>query len=214
VSITYIVKTGDTLTSIAKKFNRPSWQELYYHPENADFRRKRPNPNLIFTGDAIQIPGPADPPIPPFPRPTPPPAPPPAKVSKVNKKSVYLPEQDSKRADDKGSDWYYMMRFAKVVADPDSAVIEGGSAEVDPSATISRIDYVRRQDSSTFGMVTIDHYDFTFSFDKRTPSAEVMIFLEGQNRERVSPAVAEEIYNHPGHFVLRPRKPGTSGYSP
>jgi hypothetical protein len=33
-----------------------SWQELYNHPDNSAFRRKRPNPDLIQPGDVLAIP--------------------------------------------------------------------------------------------------------------------------------------------------------------
>ncbi len=217
MSITYIVKTGDTLTSIAKKFNRPSWQELYNHPENADFRRRRPNPNKIFTGDAIQIPDKAGPPLPPGPQPQPPkpmpPLPPiPTREPRVVRKHVLLPEQASKTADEPGGDYFYMARFAKLVAEPDTGVVDAGSAQVDTTATISRIDYVKQSDGgSAMSKGSIEYYDFRFTFDTLAKT-DVMIFLNGGMRERVSPTVANEIYEHPGHFVLRPRRPGTSGW--
>jgi hypothetical protein len=52
----YTVRKGDFLSAIAKKFGIKTWQEIYRHPENADFRAKRPNPNLIFPGDIVRIP--------------------------------------------------------------------------------------------------------------------------------------------------------------
>lgn len=54
---TYIVKPGDNLTVIARRFGLASWRELYNHPRNADFKRKRPNPNLIHPGDKLYVPG-------------------------------------------------------------------------------------------------------------------------------------------------------------
>lgn len=57
MTIKYTIVSGDTLTKIAKKFGRPSWQSIYNAPENAAFRHKRPNPSLIFPGDVILIPG-------------------------------------------------------------------------------------------------------------------------------------------------------------
>ena len=54
----YSVQRGDTLTAIARRFGLKSWQDLYHSPDNAAFRAKRPNPNLIFPGDIIVIPGP------------------------------------------------------------------------------------------------------------------------------------------------------------
>jgi LysM domain len=58
MSIPYTVKSGDTLSSIAQKQGIRSWQEIYNHPDNAAFRIKRPNPNLIYPGDVVMLPGP------------------------------------------------------------------------------------------------------------------------------------------------------------
>ena len=52
---THIVKPGDTVSAIALRYWIKSWQELYNDPSNASFRAKRPNPNLIFPGDQIEI---------------------------------------------------------------------------------------------------------------------------------------------------------------
>jgi hypothetical protein len=56
VSAPYTVKYGDTLSSIANQHGFSSWRELYYHPDNAAFRAKRPNPDKIYVGDVIMIP--------------------------------------------------------------------------------------------------------------------------------------------------------------
>jgi len=59
----YTVKSGDSLSKIARSKGLPSWRIIYNHPDNADFRRKRPNPNLIHPGDTLVIPnGPKSPP--------------------------------------------------------------------------------------------------------------------------------------------------------
>jgi LysM repeat protein len=57
----YTVKPGDTLTSIAKAHGVSSWQALYNDPANAAFKSKRANPNLIYPGDQIVVPGAAKP---------------------------------------------------------------------------------------------------------------------------------------------------------
>src|SRR5262245_62286736 len=56
MSTPYTVVLGDNLTKIAIRNGLRSWRVLYYHPDNAGFRRLRPNPNLIYPGDVIQIP--------------------------------------------------------------------------------------------------------------------------------------------------------------
>jgi hypothetical protein len=60
----YVVVRGDTLTRIAQKFHKRSWREIYDAPENAAFRRRRPDPDRIQPGDLLVIPGiaPAAPP--------------------------------------------------------------------------------------------------------------------------------------------------------
>lgn len=69
MSRAYVVKRGDNLSLIARRHGLGSWQEIYFHDDNAGFRRRRPNPNLIFPGDLVMIPGdgPPAPPQPPSP---------------------------------------------------------------------------------------------------------------------------------------------------
>ncbi len=55
-SQTHFVKSGDTLQSIAKSYQFSDWKIIYTHPLNENFRKLRPNPNLIFPGDKIVIP--------------------------------------------------------------------------------------------------------------------------------------------------------------
>jgi hypothetical protein len=52
----YTVQQGDTIAKIARAGDLASWKRIYDHPENADFRQKRPNPNLIFPGDVVFVP--------------------------------------------------------------------------------------------------------------------------------------------------------------
>lgn len=53
----YTVQKGDSLSKIAKTFKINSWRAIYDHPANAEFRKKRPNPDLIHPGDVLFIPG-------------------------------------------------------------------------------------------------------------------------------------------------------------
>jgi hypothetical protein len=41
----YVVQSGDTLTAIAAWFGFPSRRDIYHHPDNEPFRKKRPNPD-------------------------------------------------------------------------------------------------------------------------------------------------------------------------
>ena len=74
MSTPYVVKYGDTLTSIAHRHGLSSWRDIYYHPDNAAFRVKRPNPDKIYPRDVVMIPttGPSKP-VPPAPPAPPPP---------------------------------------------------------------------------------------------------------------------------------------------
>jgi hypothetical protein len=71
MSIPYTVKSGGYLGKIALDHGFKDWREVYDHPDNAEFRRKRPDPNKIFPGDVLMIPTAG-----PSPSPTPPPTPP------------------------------------------------------------------------------------------------------------------------------------------
>lgn len=52
----YTIQQGDTLLRIAKQFGLSGSKALYMHPSNAAFRQLRPDPNLIYPGDRINIP--------------------------------------------------------------------------------------------------------------------------------------------------------------
>jgi N-acetylmuramoyl-L-alanine amidase len=44
------------LSKIALQYGLRDYNTIYQHPQNADFRRRRPDPNIIFPGDRIFIP--------------------------------------------------------------------------------------------------------------------------------------------------------------
>jgi N-acetylmuramoyl-L-alanine amidase len=50
------VRQGECLSSIAYHYGFADWHQIYDHPRNAEFKRKRPNPNLIYPGDELYIP--------------------------------------------------------------------------------------------------------------------------------------------------------------
>ena len=52
----YIVQSGDNLTKIACAHGLRSWRQIYFHPDNVEFRRQRPDPSLIRPGDRLMIP--------------------------------------------------------------------------------------------------------------------------------------------------------------
>ena len=50
------VKQGETLTKIAKKYKFSSIEAIYDHDLNEEFRKERPDPNMLYPGDEINIP--------------------------------------------------------------------------------------------------------------------------------------------------------------
>jgi hypothetical protein len=56
----YIVQSGDNLTKIARAHELRSWRQIYFHPDNVEFRRQRPDPSLIRLGDRLMIPEPSE----------------------------------------------------------------------------------------------------------------------------------------------------------
>lgn len=52
----YTVREGDYLAKIAKQHGLGNWQRIYDHEQNAEFRKKRPNPNVIYPGDQVFVP--------------------------------------------------------------------------------------------------------------------------------------------------------------
>jgi len=56
MSTVHIVEQGETLNRIARKYKFANSDDIYTHPDNIEFRKKRPNPNIIFPGDKVIIP--------------------------------------------------------------------------------------------------------------------------------------------------------------
>jgi len=52
----HTVEQGECLASITKHYCLSDYRLIYDHPQNADFKRKRPNPNIIYPGDVLFIP--------------------------------------------------------------------------------------------------------------------------------------------------------------
>jgi hypothetical protein len=50
------VKPGETLSIIARQFGVDSWSTIYYHKNNFELRKKRPNPNQIRPNDVVLVP--------------------------------------------------------------------------------------------------------------------------------------------------------------
>jgi hypothetical protein len=56
MSQNYSVQQGDHLAKIAKTFGFSDWQTIWKHPNNADLKNKRQNPNVLYPGDVLYIP--------------------------------------------------------------------------------------------------------------------------------------------------------------
>lgn len=52
----HTVRQGECLSRIALRYGFTDWRVVYDHAENAEFRRKRPDPNIIYPGDRLFVP--------------------------------------------------------------------------------------------------------------------------------------------------------------
>jgi N-acetylmuramoyl-L-alanine amidase len=52
----HVVHQGECLSRIARRYGFSDYKKLYDHPDNAELKRKRPNPNVIYPGDIVAIP--------------------------------------------------------------------------------------------------------------------------------------------------------------
>lgn len=56
MSETYIVQPGEYMEMIADQFGFRDYHVIYDHPSNADFKKLRPNPHILYPGDKVFIP--------------------------------------------------------------------------------------------------------------------------------------------------------------
>ena len=54
----HTVQQGECLSTIARRNGFGSWKILYDHPNNADLRKARKHPNILYPGDEVFIPDP------------------------------------------------------------------------------------------------------------------------------------------------------------
>jgi hypothetical protein len=52
----YLVKQGEHLSRLAHQYGICDYSTIWNHPENAELRRKRKNPNILYPGDSLFIP--------------------------------------------------------------------------------------------------------------------------------------------------------------
>jgi N-acetylmuramoyl-L-alanine amidase len=51
----YTVKQGDCILSIAEDFGL-LWETIWNHPDNAQLKQRRKDPNILFPGDLVSVP--------------------------------------------------------------------------------------------------------------------------------------------------------------
>src|SRR5574341_1571965 len=51
----HVVSQGECISSIARMYGFPDWRIIWNHPENADFKKKRPNANVLHPGDKLFV---------------------------------------------------------------------------------------------------------------------------------------------------------------
>lgn len=56
MSANHTVAQGEHLTAIAGRYGFRDYTIIWNHPKNADLKKNRPNPHLLFPGDVIYIP--------------------------------------------------------------------------------------------------------------------------------------------------------------
>jgi hypothetical protein len=56
----YTIVSGDTLSGIAARHGLDWRADIYDHPANAAFKESHPNPDLIYPGDVVYLPGPEE----------------------------------------------------------------------------------------------------------------------------------------------------------
>src|SRR6188474_2142210 len=54
--ITHVVAQGDCFSKIAKRYGFADYKVIYDHPDNAELKKKRPNPNVLWPGDRVAVP--------------------------------------------------------------------------------------------------------------------------------------------------------------
>jgi N-acetylmuramoyl-L-alanine amidase len=52
----HTVKQGECLSSIAERYGFADYHTIWNHPENADLKRRRPDPNILFPTDRLFVP--------------------------------------------------------------------------------------------------------------------------------------------------------------
>lgn len=54
----HVVRAGECMTSIAVAHGYVDHTKVYEHPDNAELKERRPNPNVLAPGDVVKVPEP------------------------------------------------------------------------------------------------------------------------------------------------------------
>lgn len=55
---THLVRRGECLSTIARRYGLSDWRTVWDHPENGPLKERRGNPNVLYPGDRLFIPDP------------------------------------------------------------------------------------------------------------------------------------------------------------
>ncbi|MFY2560383.1 peptidoglycan-binding protein [Corallococcus terminator] len=58
MSTTHVIRRGECMLLVARRYGILDYRQVYEHPANAELRRKRPNPSVLYPGDTVVIPEP------------------------------------------------------------------------------------------------------------------------------------------------------------
>ncbi|NTX06002.1 peptidoglycan-binding protein [Myxococcus sp. CA051A] len=58
MSTTHVIRRGECMLLVARRYGILDYRQVYEHPANAELRRKRPNPSVLYPGDTVFIPEP------------------------------------------------------------------------------------------------------------------------------------------------------------
>ncbi|WP_342359055.1 hypothetical protein [Terrarubrum flagellatum] len=134
--------------------------------------------------------------------------PPPKLISRSVSKTVWGEESGSKSFGDRGDSTFNFSRQILGIWDPDSRVADDGKKiSVPDDYVVTGIHIKLHQASSSLPTgVTSQWYEVTFAWGSPIGLSQVDVYDGTSLSQTVSPKSAMEIYEHPGHYLLRPHR--------